>query len=61
MHPADASERVLRGSRLWVVTACSGIFVVVVLFLLVDLRTSVHEARTLSTGVGPARCLTPET
>ena len=51
MHPVEASERALRGSRLWVATACSAIFVVVVLFLLVDLRTSVHEARVLSAGV----------
>ena len=51
MHPVEASERDLRGARLWVVAACSGIFAAVVIFLLVDLRTSVHEARTLSAGV----------
>ena len=51
MHPEAASAHVPRGSVLWVVTACSGIFVVVVLFLLVDLRTSVHEARVLGSGV----------
>lgn len=51
MHPEAASEHALRGAVLWVVTGCSAIFVVVVLFLLVDLRTSVHEARVLSAGV----------
>jgi hypothetical protein len=51
MHPVTANERVLRGARLWVVTACSAVFAVVVFFLLADLRTSVHEARTLGAGV----------
>ena len=51
MHPEAASEHVRRGGVLWVVTGCSAIFVVVVLFLLVDLRTSVHEARVLGSGV----------
>jgi hypothetical protein len=54
MHPGETSERGVRGSRLWVGAAVSAVFVLLVLFLLVDLRTSVHEARVLRAGTACA-------
>lgn len=43
--------RAAGGNRLWVIAAIGVVFAGVVVFLLVDLRTSVHEARVLRSGV----------